>query len=190
MTSAKILRPENTTPCLNNKEGKDVQFGPPPEEYSYRCSQCWYEMKVNEAIIDFEIGMAEFVGTYYEGFMPIVGCPNCNPRRALSPISTPSKRSLFVPSLNFGHKQHGPFNFFGDTTHLRPVTTHGLYCWLEMAGFQDQQIDEVGLEMNPYQFFRSIPSILKAFLKKDRSRLVTSLWNLIGWVSYGIGRKR
>jgi hypothetical protein len=22
--------------------------------------------------------MAEFAGTYYEGFMPIVGCPNCN----------------------------------------------------------------------------------------------------------------
>jgi len=35
-------------------------------------------MKVNEAIIDFEIGMAEFAGTYYEGLMPIVGCPNCN----------------------------------------------------------------------------------------------------------------
>jgi hypothetical protein len=35
-------------------------------------------MKVNEAIIDFEIGMTEFAGMYYEGFMPIVGCPNCN----------------------------------------------------------------------------------------------------------------
>jgi hypothetical protein len=78
MTSAKILRPENTNPCLNNKEGEDVPFGPPPEEYSYCCSQCRHEMKVNEAIIDFEIGMAEFAGTYYEGFMPIVGCPNCN----------------------------------------------------------------------------------------------------------------
>ena len=71
MTSAKILRPENTTPCLNNKEGKDVQFGPPPEEYSYRCSQCRYEMKVNEAIVDFEIGMAEFAGTYYEDSCPL-----------------------------------------------------------------------------------------------------------------------
>ena len=78
MTSAKILRPENTTPCLNNKKREDVSFGPPPEEYSYRCSQCRYEMKVNDAIIDFEIGMAEFAGTYSEGFMPIVGCPNCN----------------------------------------------------------------------------------------------------------------
>ena len=64
--------------CLNNKDGEDISFGPPPEEYSYRCSQCRHEMKVNEAIIDFEIGMTEFAGMYYEGFMLIVGCPNCN----------------------------------------------------------------------------------------------------------------
>jgi hypothetical protein len=30
--------------------GKDVPFGPPPEEYCYRCSQCRHEMKGNEAI--------------------------------------------------------------------------------------------------------------------------------------------
>jgi hypothetical protein len=35
-------------------------------------------MKVNEAIIDVEIAKAEFEGTYHEGFMPILGCPNCN----------------------------------------------------------------------------------------------------------------
>ncbi len=78
MTSTKILRPENTNQCLNKREGEDIPFGTPPEEYSYRCSQCLHKMKVNEAIIDFEISMAEFAGTYYEGFMPIVGCPNCN----------------------------------------------------------------------------------------------------------------
>jgi hypothetical protein len=56
----------------------DVPFGPPPEEYSYRCSQCDREMAVNEAIIDVEIGIAEFEGRYYEGFMPVLGCPACN----------------------------------------------------------------------------------------------------------------
>lgn len=35
-------------------------------------------MKVNEAIIDVEIGIAEFEGRYHEGFMPVLGCPNCN----------------------------------------------------------------------------------------------------------------
>ena len=59
-------------------EGEDIPFGPPPEQYSYRCLQCNCEMEVNEAIIDVEIGMAKFDGRYHEGFMPILGCPNCN----------------------------------------------------------------------------------------------------------------
>jgi hypothetical protein len=33
---------------------------------------------VNEAVIDAGIGMAEFKGEYYEGYMPKVGCPGCN----------------------------------------------------------------------------------------------------------------
>jgi len=59
-------------------EGKDVPFGPPPTEYNYRCSQCDCEMLVNEAIIDVEVGIAEFEGRWYEGFMPVLGCPGCN----------------------------------------------------------------------------------------------------------------
>ncbi|MDA3789297.1 MAG: hypothetical protein PF503_12520 [Desulfobacula sp.] len=39
-------------------EGEDIPFGPPPEEYSYSCSQCHCEKAVNEAIIDVEIGIA------------------------------------------------------------------------------------------------------------------------------------
>lgn len=35
-------------------------------------------MKVNEAIIDVEIGMAKFEGRYSDGFMPVLGCPGCN----------------------------------------------------------------------------------------------------------------
>jgi len=35
-------------------------------------------MKVNEGIIDVEIGMAEFEGRNIDGFMPVLGCPNCN----------------------------------------------------------------------------------------------------------------
>ena len=62
----------------NQKEGVDIPFGPPPEEYNYRCSQCKYEMEVNEAIIDVEIAKTEFEGTYFEGFIPILVCPNCN----------------------------------------------------------------------------------------------------------------
>ena len=80
MTNQKTLRPVTTTMSQDSPivEGVDVPFGPPPEEYNYRCSQCRYEMEVNEAIIDVEIGMAKFDGSYHVGFMPILGCPNCN----------------------------------------------------------------------------------------------------------------
>jgi hypothetical protein len=35
-------------------------------------------MEVNEAIIDVEIGIAEFEGRNVQGFMPVLGCPVCN----------------------------------------------------------------------------------------------------------------
>jgi hypothetical protein len=35
-------------------------------------------MEVNEAIIDVGVFMAEYDGSYHEGFMPVLGCPNCN----------------------------------------------------------------------------------------------------------------
>jgi hypothetical protein len=56
----------------------NVPFGPSPEEYNYRCSQCRCELWVNEVIIDLEIGLAKFEGAYTAGFMPLLGCPSCN----------------------------------------------------------------------------------------------------------------
>ena len=80
MTSQKILNQENMNHIRPDvmREGEDIPFGPPPEEYSYRCSHCFHEMQVNEAIIDVEVAMAEYNGTYDEGFMPVLGCPNYN----------------------------------------------------------------------------------------------------------------
>ena len=59
------------------QEGLDVPFGPPPEEYLYRCPVCDAEMLVNEAIIDVAIGAAKLRGAY-QGGMPTIGCPGCN----------------------------------------------------------------------------------------------------------------
>lgn len=59
------------------QEDLDVPFGPPPEEYLYRCAVCGEEMLVNEAIIDVAIGMAKFRGEY-QGRMPTIGCSGCN----------------------------------------------------------------------------------------------------------------
>ncbi len=72
MTSMKTLRPENMEKLLEKQMIEDdVPFGPPPEEYKYRCSRCNCAMWVNEAIIDFEFGFAEFEGR--EPQMPILG---------------------------------------------------------------------------------------------------------------------
>ena len=56
------------------REGIDIPFGPPPEEYLYRCAVCGEEMLVNEAIIDVAVGAAKFRGEY-RGGMPTIGCP-------------------------------------------------------------------------------------------------------------------
>src|SRR5262249_9912498 len=57
--------------------GAGEPFGPPPEEYRYRCPVCGEEMLVNEAIIDVAVGAAKFRREYTCG-MPTLGCPGCN----------------------------------------------------------------------------------------------------------------
>jgi hypothetical protein len=59
------------------QEGLDIPFGPPPEEYLYRCTVCGEELLVKEAIIDVAIGAATFRGEYTSG-MPTIGCSGCN----------------------------------------------------------------------------------------------------------------
>jgi hypothetical protein len=58
------------------REGIDSPFGPPPEEYLYRCSACGREALINEEIIDVTIGRLKFDGDY-QGGMPTLGCPGC-----------------------------------------------------------------------------------------------------------------
>ena len=64
-------------PELILPEALDEPFGPPPEEYLYRCPVCGEEMLVNEAIIAVAVGAAKFRGEYTGG-MPTLGCPGCN----------------------------------------------------------------------------------------------------------------
>ena len=66
---------QGTEPLL--REGTAIPFGPPPEEYLYRCPVCDEEMLGNEAIIDVAVGAAKFRGEY-QGGMPTIGCPGCN----------------------------------------------------------------------------------------------------------------
>jgi hypothetical protein len=66
-------QPGNEPPL---REGIDIPFGPPPEEYVYRCGVCGVEDLVNEAIIDVVVGGAKFRGDY-QGGMPKLECPKC-----------------------------------------------------------------------------------------------------------------
>ena len=59
------------------QDSLDEPFGPPPEDYLYRCPACGEEMLVNEAIIAVAIGAATFRGEY-SGGMPVLGCSGCH----------------------------------------------------------------------------------------------------------------
>ena len=56
-----IARSDNE-PLL--REGIDIPFGPPPEEYVYLCRVCGLEDLVNEIIIDVVVGGAKSRGEY------------------------------------------------------------------------------------------------------------------------------
>lgn len=59
------------------EEGDDVPFGPPVDEYLYRCSACGEEWLVDDVIVDAAVGMAKFRGEY-DGRLLSLGCPGCN----------------------------------------------------------------------------------------------------------------
>lgn len=54
----------------------NAPFGPPPEEYLYRCSTCGGEGLINEEIIDVTVGTLKFYGRYQGGMPPLI-CPSC-----------------------------------------------------------------------------------------------------------------
>jgi hypothetical protein len=80
MTSSRQSKKGSMAQDVNEpqpREGIDIPFGPPPEEYLYRCPVCGEEELVNEAIIDVGVGAAKF-RREYQGGMPTIGCPGCN----------------------------------------------------------------------------------------------------------------
>lgn len=70
---ADIAQPGNEP---SSREGIDIPFGPPPEEYVYLCQVCGLEDLVNEIIIDVVVGGAKFRGEY-QGGMPKLEGPQC-----------------------------------------------------------------------------------------------------------------
>jgi hypothetical protein len=68
------MRDDANEPPL--REGEGGPFGPPPEEYLYRCPVCGEEGLVNEEIVDVTVGWLQFNGDYTGG-MPRLTCPGC-----------------------------------------------------------------------------------------------------------------
>ena len=80
MTSSRRLKRDDRSQLEKEpvpREGIDMPFGPPPEEYLYRCPVCGAEELIHEAIIDVAVGAAQFRGEY-EGGLPTIGCLGCN----------------------------------------------------------------------------------------------------------------
>jgi len=102
-------------------------------------------------------------------------------------IAGPNERSLFVPSFGFYHEQKSPFNFYDDMTHVRPVTNQSLFDLMNECGYYN--ID-VGVRKDRLGFFVIIPKIIMALIKKDRNKLVHTVWDLIGWESQVVARKK
>ena len=68
------MRDDVSEPQL--REAIDIPFGPPPEEYLYRCPVCGEEARINEEIVDVTVGWLKFNGEY-KGGMPTLPCPGC-----------------------------------------------------------------------------------------------------------------
>ena len=74
MTNSKRSERDDTDRASNEslpREGIDMPFGPPPEEYLDHGPVCGAENLVNEVIIDVAVGAAKFRGAY-QGGMPRV----------------------------------------------------------------------------------------------------------------------
>ncbi|MFH0766045.1 MAG: class I SAM-dependent methyltransferase [Calditrichota bacterium] len=102
-------------------------------------------------------------------------------------VEAPNWVSLFIPSFSFQRRQHGPFNFFDDPTHLKPWSKHGIYSFIsQYAGLQ---VVRVGTVRNWARLPLDPLIIILALLIRRRGWLVTSISNLTGWCVYGVGRK-
>jgi len=103
-------------------------------------------------------------------------------------IEAPNWVSMLIPSFGFQRRQHGPFNFFDDPTHLRPWSKHKIYSYLTQ--YTKLQAVKVGTVRNWLRLPLEPLIITMGLLCRRRGWIVTSVSNLTGWCVYGVGRKR
>lgn len=99
-------------------------------------------------------------------------------------VETPSPRSLWVPSSRYGHEQNVPLNFYDDPTHQKPFSKTGLFIFLKGVGFESIKI---GMARNPWSLLMAPYFFFRGLLFRDRSLLVLSVWEVVGWCIYAVG---
>lgn len=102
-------------------------------------------------------------------------------------VEAPNWTTLFVPSISFQRKQHGPFNFFDDPTHLKPWSQHGLYVFITQSCLLNNL--KTGIARVWWRIPLDLAIIVVSLLSKNRSHLLAAFVNIYGWCCYGIGVK-
>lgn len=103
-------------------------------------------------------------------------------------VEAPNWTSVLVPSIGFKREQHNPFNFFDDPTHLRPWSKQGLFEFI----FNNckLQVVKIGTVRNKPKILFDPFIILLGLMTGKRYRLISGIWNIVGWSIYGIGIKK
>lgn len=103
-------------------------------------------------------------------------------------IEAPNWTSMLVPSWGFQREQHSPFNFFDDPTHFKPWSKHGFFEYL--SNTCSLEVKKVGTVRSWVRIPLDLFIIIYGLVTKNRSFVVSSVWNIYGWAIYGIGTKR
>lgn len=113
-------------------------------------------------------------------------------RRLLKPgglvyLETPNENSLRVPSCSVYREQGGAFNFRDDPSHVRPLGTEALRLFVEESGLEVLAAEVI---RNPWKILFSPAIFLFGLIARKRSWLTSAVWEITGWCSCAIGRKR
>ena len=102
-------------------------------------------------------------------------------------VETPNWTSVLVPSFGFRRKQHSPFNFYDDPSHVKPWSKHGLFEFLSQGC--NCRTSRIGNTRNWIEVPLDFLIIPFGLLTGSRPLVVSSIWNLYGWCIYAIGVK-
>ena len=102
-------------------------------------------------------------------------------------VEAPNPNSLKVPSFSIFRRQGGAFNFHDDPSHVRPLTVEDLTGFLSGCGLE---VLDARVVRNPLKILISPAILLVGMILRKRSWLIDVAWQISGWCSCAIGRKK